>query len=48
MELAPGESSDFHGHTLPDLLCIVEGDSIDADFEDGRTLHLPVEPGKAF
>lgn len=48
MELAPGEASDFHAHTLPYLLCIVEGESIDADFEDGRTLHLPVEPGKVF
>ena len=48
MELAPGEASDFHEHTLPYLLCIVEGESIDADFEDGRTLHLPVEPGKVF
>ena len=48
MELAPGEASDFHEHTLPYLLCIVEGESIDADLEDGRTLHLPVEPGKVF
>jgi beta-alanine degradation protein BauB len=48
MDLAPGESSDFHEHTLPYLLCIVAGESIDADFEDGRTLHLPVEPGKVF
>ena len=30
------------------LLCILEGESIDADFENGRTLHLPVEPGKVF
>jgi hypothetical protein len=48
MDLAPGEASDFHEHTLPYLLCILEGESIDADFEDGRTLHLPVEPGKVF
>ena len=48
MELAPGEASDFHEHTLPYLLCILEGESIDADFENGRTLHLPVEPGKVF
>jgi len=48
MELAPGEASDFHEHTLPYLLCILEGESIDADLEDGRTIHLPVEPGKVF
>ena len=48
MDLAPGESSDFHEHTLPYVLCILEGESIDADLEDGRTLHIPVEPGRAF
>ncbi len=48
MELAPGEASDFHEHTLPYVLCILEGESIDADFENGRTLHLPVEPGRVF
>ena len=48
MELAPGESSDFHEHMLPYVLCILEGESIDADLEDGRTLHIPVEPGKVF
>jgi quercetin dioxygenase-like cupin family protein len=48
MDLAPDESSDFHEHTLPYVLCILEGESIDADLEDGRTLHIPVEPGKVF
>jgi quercetin dioxygenase-like cupin family protein len=48
MDLAPGESSDFHEHRLPYVLCILEGKSIDADLEDGRTLHIPVEPGKVF
>jgi hypothetical protein len=48
MDRAPGESSDFHEHTLPYLLCILEGESIDADLEDGRTIHLPVESGKVF
>ena len=46
MDLAPGEASDFHEHRLPYVLCIVEGESIDADLEDGRTIHIPVEPGK--
>jgi hypothetical protein len=42
------ESSAFHEHTLPHVLCILEGESIDADLEDGRTLHVPAEPGKVF
>lgn len=46
MRLAPGEVSDFHAHTLPYLMCIVEGESIDADFADGRSVRIPVEPGK--
>lgn len=46
MDLAPGESSDFHEHTMPYLLCVVEGESIDADLEDGRSFSIPVEPMK--
>ena len=30
------------------LRAAVEGESIDADLEDGRTLHIPVEPGRVF
>lgn len=48
MDLAPGESSDFHEHTLPYVLCIVEGETIDADFENGQSIRIPVEPGKVF
>jgi len=48
MDLAPGEASDFHEHTLPYVLCILEGESVDADLEDGRPLHIPVEPGRVF
>lgn len=48
MDLAPGERSDFHEHRLPYVLCILEGESIDADLVDGRTLHIPVEPGRVF
>jgi quercetin dioxygenase-like cupin family protein len=48
MDLAPGESSDFHEHTLPYVLCIAEGHSIDADFENGKSIHIPVAPGKVF
>ncbi len=45
MDLAPGESSDFHTHELPYLMCTIEGESIDADFSDGKSLSLPVAPG---
>lgn len=48
MVLEPGEESDFHEHTLPYLLCILEGESIDADFEGGRSLRIPVEAGQVF
>jgi hypothetical protein len=48
MLLEPGESSDFHEHTLPYLLCILEGDRIDADFENGKSISIPVEPGRVF
>jgi quercetin dioxygenase-like cupin family protein len=48
MDLAPGESSDFHEHTLPYVLCILEGESVDADFPNGKSIHIPVEPGKVF
>jgi quercetin dioxygenase-like cupin family protein len=46
MQLEPGESSDFHEHRHPYLLCIIDGESIDADYEDGRTLKFPIEPGQ--
>jgi quercetin dioxygenase-like cupin family protein len=46
MALEPGESSDLHEHRLPYVLCILEGESIDADYEDGRTLAFPVAPGQ--
>ncbi|MGH7820558.1 MAG: cupin domain-containing protein [Candidatus Binatia bacterium] len=46
MRLEPGESSDFHEHTLPYLLCILEGETIDADYEDGRSLRFPIQPGQ--
>ncbi len=46
MDLAPGEASDWHTHTRDYLLCILEGESIDADLPDGGTLHLPVQPGQ--
>lgn len=45
MTLEPGEASDFHEHTLDYMLCIIEGESVDADFEGGKSIKLPVEPG---
>jgi quercetin dioxygenase-like cupin family protein len=48
MDLAPGESSDFHEHTLPYVLCIVEGDTVDADFENGKSVRIPVKPGQVY
>lgn len=48
MVLESGEASDFHEHTMPYLMCIVEGESIDADFPDGRSVRIPVTPGTVF
>ena len=48
MDLAPGESSAFHEHTLPYVLCIVEGDTVDADFPNGKSMRIPVRPGQVF
>ncbi len=48
MNLQPGEASDFHEHTRPYLMCVVQGSSIDADFEGGESLKIPVEPGTVF
>ena len=45
MTLEPGEASDFHEHTLDYLLCIIEGESVDADFEGGNSIQIPVLPG---
>ena len=46
MVLSPDESSDFHLHTMDYLLCVLEGESIDADLADGRSITLPVHPGQ--
>jgi hypothetical protein len=48
MDLAPGESSDFHEHMLPYVLCIEEGDTVDADFENGKSVRIPVQPGTVY
>ena len=48
MDLAPGESSDFHEHTLPYLICVREGDTVDADFENGKSISIPVKAGQIY
>jgi mannose-6-phosphate isomerase-like protein (cupin superfamily) len=48
MLLEPGESSDLHEHTMDYLLCILEGESIDADRADGTSIHVPVQAGDVF
>jgi hypothetical protein len=48
MDLAPGESSDFHEHTLPYLICVIEGEHVDADFENGKSARIPVKPRQIF
>ena len=48
MDLAPGESSDFHEHKLPYLICVREGDTVDADFPNGKSISIPVKAGQIF
>lgn len=46
--LEPGERSPRHEHTLDYLFCVLEGESVDADTDDGETIRIPVEPGNTF
>ncbi len=45
MLLDPGEASDPHRHGLDYMFCVIEGESVDADFANGKSVKLPVEPG---
>jgi predicted metal-dependent enzyme (double-stranded beta helix superfamily) len=45
MLLEPGESSARHRHTMDYVLCVLEGESIDADMPDGGSIRIPVAPG---
>lgn len=49
MVLEPGERSERHRHDHPYLLCVLDGDSVDAT-QDGRSgrVHIPVQPGSVF
>jgi len=46
MRLAPGEASDLHRHEFEYFFVVLEGESIDADFANGKSIRIPVEPGK--
>jgi quercetin dioxygenase-like cupin family protein len=48
MLLEPGEASARHRHDRDYLLCILEGESIDADEDDGTSIRLPVQTGDVF
>jgi quinol monooxygenase YgiN/quercetin dioxygenase-like cupin family protein len=45
MKLAPGEGSDLHRHDHPYLLCVVDGESVDADWPGREPYTIPVAPG---
>jgi mannose-6-phosphate isomerase-like protein (cupin superfamily) len=46
MLLEPGEASALHHHSMDYTLIILEGESIDADFDNGKTIQLPVHAGQ--
>ena len=48
MDLAPGERSDRHRHSLPYLLCILEGSRVDAEVEGRGRVEIPVQSGSVF
>ena len=46
MLLEPGEASDIHRHDYEYFFVVLEGESIDADFANGKSIQIPVEPGQ--
>jgi quercetin dioxygenase-like cupin family protein len=48
MILEPGQSSDWHRHDHPYLLCVLDGDSVDARRDDGREIVVPAAPGTVY
>ena len=46
MALEPGEASDLHRHDYEYFFVVVEGESIDADFAGGKSIQIPVSPGR--
>lgn len=45
MALAPGERSSRHRHDLPYVMCVIEGDRIDAVQDSAGEVRIPVQPG---
>lgn len=48
MVLEPGQRSDWHRHDHPYLLCIIEGQTIDARMASGRDLSIPAAAGTVY
>lgn len=48
MVLEPGQRSDWHRHDHPYLLCIIEGETIDARMASGRDLSIPAGAGTVY
>ena len=48
MLLEPGDASDFHEHTMDYMLYILEGEHVDADLPDGRSIRLEVKSGQFY
>ena len=46
MDLAPGASSDLHRHEYEYFFVVLEGESIDADFANGKSIRIPVTLGQ--
>lgn len=46
MQLEPGEASDRHHHRYEYFFVVLEGESIDADFENGKSIRIPVAKGQ--
>jgi mannose-6-phosphate isomerase-like protein (cupin superfamily) len=46
MLLDPGEASDPHHHHHPYFFVVIEGESIDADFPNGKSIQIPVQPNQ--
>ena len=46
MVLDPGEASALHRHDFEYFFVVLEGESIDADFANGKSIHLPVDLGQ--
>ena len=48
MSLEAGEASDLHRHDHEYFFVVLEGESIDADFANGKSIRLPVKALQTF